>query len=75
VRALCASLVLIALAACDGADARYEKSFKLAYSGAEKCRVARDAQRHFLEAGDAEKLEKWRSKGAYECLSATGGRF
>lgn len=67
--------LLLMTAGCDNADARFEKSFKLAYVGAEKCQVAREAQAYFLKAGDAEKLEKWRSKGAYECLTARAGRF
>jgi hypothetical protein len=58
------------LGGCDRADAGFEKSFSIAADNRERCTVAREAQDHFLRAGDEAALEKWRTKGAFPCLSA-----
>ncbi len=63
---LCA---VVLLAGCESKDAQFERMYAVA-NMPERCKVSREAQDYFLHAGDAEKLEKWRTKGAYECVSS-----
>lgn len=63
---LCYAIVL--LSGCESRDAKFERMYAVA-NMPERCKVSREAQDYFLHSGDAEKLEKWRSKGAYECLA------
>lgn len=66
------TLPLALLIGCaPSAATKAEKAHEIASGAIDRCAMARNAERAWLENGNDEKYREWRSKASMDCLRAS----